>query len=56
MVTVASMDKQILAIIDNFSEWKGNTYTLANLIVEQQKEIDREKLIVAGFVELSEVI
>jgi hypothetical protein len=50
------MDKQILAVVDEFSEWKGNTYTLANLIVEKQKEIDRNKLIEAGFVEASEVI
>ncbi len=56
MDMVVSMDKQILELVDNFGEWKGNSYTLANLVVEKQKEIDREKLIEAGFVEASEVI
>ncbi len=50
------MDKRILAVVDEFGEWKGNTYTLANLIAEKQKEIDRETLTNAGFVDASEVL
>lgn len=50
------MDKRILDLINDFSQWKGNSYTLANLIVELQKELDREKLIAAGLPEAAEVI
>ena len=35
------MDKSILAIIADFHLWKGDTYRLASLIVETQKELDR---------------
>ena len=34
----------------------GNTFTLAALIVEKQKELDRQKLVEAGFPEAAEVI
>lgn len=50
------MDKRILDLVNDFSQWKGNSYTLANLIVELQKDIDREKLIAAGLTEAAEVI
>lgn len=50
------MDKAFLEIIANFNAWKGDTYRLAALIVEEQKEIDRAKLIEAGFPEAAEVI
>ena len=50
------MDKRILDIIANFSLWKGDTYRLAMLIVEEQKQIDREKLISAGFPEAAEIL
>ena len=50
------MDKIILAVVDEFGEWKGNAYTLANLIAEKQKEIDRETLLNAGFAEASEAL
>jgi hypothetical protein len=50
------MDKRILDLVNDFSQWKGNSYTLANLIVELQKEIDREKLTASGFTEAAEVI
>ena len=50
------MDKSILDIINDFSQWKGNTFTLAALIVERQKEIDRQTLVAAGFTEASEAI
>lgn len=54
--TGVNMDKRILTVVDEFGEWKGNTYTLANLIVEKQKEIDRETLLNAGFVEAAEAL
>ena len=50
------MDKVILEIVNNFSEWKGNPFTLAALIADKQKESDRQKLIDAGFPEAAEVI
>ncbi len=50
------MDKTILDLINDFSQWKGNSFTLAALIVQRQQEIDRQKLIDAGFSEASEVI
>ena len=50
------MDKRILDLIANFAVWKGDTYRLAMLIVEAQKEIDREALIAAGFQEASEAL
>lgn len=56
MVMAANMDKIILAVVDEFGEWKGNAYTLANLIAEKQKEIDKETLLNAGFIEASEAI
>lgn len=50
------MDKRILALIADFHAWKGDTYRLASLISEMQKEIDREKLINAEMPEAAEVI
>lgn len=50
------MDKRILALISDFAQWRGDTYRLAVLIVEMQKEIEREKLVAAGFPEAAEVI
>jgi hypothetical protein len=50
------MDKRILELIADFSQWKGDTYRLASMVVELQKEIDREKLIAADYPEAAEVI
>lgn len=50
------MDKLILEIVNDFSQWNGNTFTLAVLVAEAQKEIDRQKLIDATFLEASEII
>ena len=50
------MDRSILDLINDFSQWKGNTFTLAALIVEKQKELDRIKVTDAGFPEAAEVI
>ena len=40
------MDKSILEIISDFHLWKGDTYRLASLIVEAQKELDRQAVAV----------
>ena len=50
------MDKQILELVKDFAQWQGNTFTLASLIVEAQKELDRQKLIDAGFPEWAELL
>jgi hypothetical protein len=50
------MDKRVLDLVNDFSQWKGNPFTLANLIVELQKDLDREKLLAAGLPEAAEVI
>lgn len=50
------MDKRIIDLIANFAQWKGDTYRLASLIAEQQKEVDRQKLIDAGMPEAAELI
>lgn len=39
------MDKRILDIVADFSQWKGDAYRLTALVVEMQKEIDKEKLV-----------
>lgn len=56
MGTEVNMDPRILTLIGNFQLWKGDTYRLAMLIVEAQKEVDREALTAAGFAEAAEVI
>jgi hypothetical protein len=50
------MDKRILDLVGDFSQWKGDSYKLAALVAEQQKEIDRQKLIDAGHEAAAEVI
>lgn len=50
------MDKRILELVNDFHQWGGNTFRLATMIAELQKEIDREKLIAADFHEAAEVI
>lgn len=50
------MDKSILDIVNDFKQWKGNTYALAALIAAQQKELDRAALINAGFAEAAEAV
>lgn len=50
------MDKRILDLIADFPQWKGDSYRLAALVSELQKEIDREKLIAAGMPDAVEVI
>lgn len=48
------MDKRILDLVDDFAQWRGNSFTLAALVAELQKQIDREKLEAEG--QSSEVI
>lgn len=50
------MDKQILELVNDFAQWRGNSFTLANLVVEAQKELDRKKLIDAGLPEAAEIL
>lgn len=50
------MDKRILDLVSDFGQWKGDSYKLAALVAEQQKEIDREKLVAAGHDTAAEVI
>ena len=50
------MGKMLLAIVEDFASWKSNPFTLAALIAEKQKEIDRQKLIDAGFAEAAELL
>ena len=50
------MDKTFLDLIGDFSQWNGDVYRLVALVVERQKEHDREKLVNAGFPEAAEVI
>lgn len=32
--------KELVALVNNFNAWGGNTFTLAMLVVQQQKEDD----------------
>ncbi len=50
------MDKPILEIISDFQQWKGDSYRLAALVAEQQKQLDKDKLIELGFVDAAEVL
>lgn len=50
------MDKRILDVVSDFSQWNGNTFTLANLIAEKQKELDREILVAADLPEAAELL
>lgn len=50
------MDRRILELVEDFAQWKGNSFTLAALVAEKQKEIDREKIEAAGYPEAAEAI
>lgn len=50
------MDKRILDLVADFSQWKGDSYRLASLVADLQKQIDRESLAAAGFADAVEVI
>jgi hypothetical protein len=48
------MDRRILDLVNDFAQWKGDSFRLASLVSELQKEIDREK--VSAFPEAVELI
>jgi predicted negative regulator of RcsB-dependent stress response len=48
--------REIKAIVDDFSQWKGNAYTLATLIAAAQRESDANKADAAGQSELADQI
>jgi len=50
------MDKRILDIVNNLGIWHGNAYTLAALVADAQREIDREKLLAAELPAAAELI
>lgn len=50
------MDREILLVVETFDLWKGNSFTLAALVAEKQKELDRAKLEAAGHSEAAEAI
>lgn len=50
------MDKMLLDLIADFSQWKGDTYRLAAMIAAKQKEIDADKLDAAGMPEAAEIV
>lgn len=50
------MDKCILELIANFSLWKGDTYRLAALILDCQRNMIRQQLVDAGYSEAAELL
>jgi hypothetical protein len=42
------MNKNILDLVNDFNQWRGNPFTLANLIIDLQNQNIRQKLIDAG--------
>lgn len=50
------MDKAILDIINDFTQWKGNSFTLASLVAAKQKELDAIAVEAAGHTEAAEVL
>jgi hypothetical protein len=50
------MDKLIIDIVSDFAAWKGDTYRLAALISEAQKQLDVERLVAAEMPEAAEIV
>lgn len=48
------MDKAILDLVNDFAQWRGNPFTLAQLVAEKQKELTREKLVAEEMPEAAE--
>lgn len=42
-VGAAKMDKRILDILNDFASWRGNSFTLATLVAEKQRQICEEE-------------
>ena len=50
------MDKRILDLVADFSLWRGDSYRLAAMVADKQREIAREALIAAGHPEAAVLI
>lgn len=50
------MDKRVLDIVNDLRAWRGDTYKLAALVAEEQKQIDKEALLAAEMPEAAEVL
>jgi hypothetical protein len=48
--------KQIKLIVDDFPQWSGNTYKLAALVAEKQRDSDAELLEAEGQQELADKV
>lgn len=53
---MVEMDKEILELVNDFAQWRGNPFTLAQLIAEKQKELTRAKLIEENMPEAAEKV
>jgi hypothetical protein len=51
-----NIDKDILEVVNDFASWKGNSYTLAALIVAKHLELMKAKLEANGFPEAAEAL
>lgn len=49
------MDKRLIDVVANFQQWKGDTYRLAALVAEEQKQITAEKLDAAEMLAADEI-
>lgn len=45
--------RELKLLVDNFPEWSGNTYKLATLIAEAQREKDAQRVEDAGYPDLA---
>jgi hypothetical protein len=50
------MQREILALVNDFEQWRGNSYTLATLIAVLVKEKAAEKAAELGSEEVAEAI
>jgi hypothetical protein len=50
------MDKSLLDIINDFASWRGNLFTLAALLIAQNTELVKQRLIDAGFQEAADAL
>jgi len=50
------MDKRLIDVVANFQQWNGDTYRLAALVAEEQKQITAEKLEAVGMSDAAEIV
>lgn len=50
------MEKWILELVNDFSQWKGDAYRLSALVAARQKENIAEKLEQANMPEAAEIV